>query len=175
MNFTFSYLTEPKEFSQASFIFIETKPLLKTLVLLVNLAVTFILALLLVKGYQAGLLFQEWFMISIILFWLFARRKFNRWVFLKKFNKQTFDQQKLTLSFSRNGIIWSGEKFTQGSANWPQIKYVIQVKNGFIFALSPTQFLWLPERVFESPSQQEQLITLLTEMKIKIKYYQWTC
>lgn len=176
MTLSFSYLTEPKEFAHASFIFIETKPVLKFLVLLVNIAVIFILLLLGVKGYKVGLEPQEWFMTVMILLWLFARRRFNRWIFIKKFNKQLFSQQTLNLDFSRNGLIWFGEKFTKGEAHWGQIKYVLQVKNGFILPISPTQFLWLPERVFESAVQKQSLIDLLTEMNIKIKSYtQWVC
>jgi hypothetical protein len=169
MTLSFSYLTEPKEFAQASFVFIETKPVLKFLVLIVNIAVIFILSLLMIKGYKAGLVPQEWFMVTMIILWLFARRRFNRWIFIKKFDKQAFSQQTLNISLSRNGLVWSGEKFTKGEANWSQIKYVVQVKNGFIFAISPTQFLWLPERVFETNEQKQTMLDLLTELKVKIK------
>ncbi len=176
MNLSFSYLTDPKEFAHASFIFIETKPVLKFLVLLVNIAVVFILILLSIKGYKVGLEPQEWFMAGMIILWLFFRRKFNRWIFLKKFNKQIFSQQTLNLNFSRNGVIWFGEKFTKGEAHWTQIKYVLQVKNGFILAISPTQFLWLPERVFEAAQQKQTLIDLMNEMNVKIKpCSQWSC
>lgn len=176
MNLTFSYLTEPKEFANASFIYIENKPVLKVLVFLVNIGAIFILSLLLIKGYKVGLLGQEWFMISLILFWLFARRKFNHWLFLKKFNKQVFEQQSLNLNFSRNGITWSGEKFTKGDAHWSQIKYVLHVKNGFIFAVSPTQFIWLPERVFEPTLLKQNLLDLIMEMNVKVKNHpQWVC
>lgn len=176
MNLSFNYLTEPEEFSQASLIFIETKPVLKILVTLVNIAVILILCLLIFKGYKVGLIAQEWFMVAFIALWLFFRKKFNRWVFLKKFNKQAFFQQTLNLQFSLNGIIWSGEKFTKGETKWHQIKYVLQLKNGFIFALSATQFLWLPERVFEVPSQKEALIELITTLHVKLKAYpQLTC
>lgn len=176
MNLSFSYLTEPKEFAHASFIFIETKPVLKFLVWLVNIAVVLILILLGIKGVKVGLAPQEWFMTTMIFLWLFARRKFNRWIFLKKFNKQIFSQQTLNLTFSRNGLTWFGEKFAKGEAHWSQIKYVLQVKNGFILATSPTQFLWLPERVFESNEQKQSLIELFIQMNLKIKpYTQWAC
>jgi hypothetical protein len=176
MNLSLSYLTEPKEFAQASFIFIETKPILKFLVRIVNVAVVLILALLLIKGLKVGLIPQEWFMVTMTLLWLFFRRKFNRWIFFKKFNKQAFAQQTLHIHFSRNGITWSGEKFTKGDAHWSQIKYVLQLKNGFIFAISATQFLWLPERVFNPIDQKQELINLIKEMNVKIKTYpQWSC
>lgn len=171
MNLSFSYLTEPKEFAEASLIFVETKPVLKFLLLLMNIAIFCLLILITFKGYKVGLEPQEWSMILMIVLWLFGRKKFNRWVFFKKFNKQTFDKQTLNLNFSRNGLIWSGEKFAKGEVNWSQIKYVIELKNGFILPVSGTQFLWLPERVFEPVEQKQSLIDLIREMNVPIKSY----
>ncbi len=176
MNFSFCYLTEPKEFAHASYFFIQTKPLLKILTYLVTIGVIFILGLLLIKYHKVGLVPQEWFMVSLTLFWLFARKAFNRWIFLKKFNKQAFSQQTLNLNFSANGITWSGEKFTKGHAAWAQMRYAIQLKNGFIFPILPTQFLFVPERVFHSPLEKQNFMALIQEQKLKIKpYLHWSC
>lgn len=176
MNITIEYEPSATELAKASSLFVEKKPFLLYIVGFVNIIAGLISAVLIFKLFKMGLLPNEWLALLCACLWLFARRPFNEWLLLKRMKNSPVIGKTITVELSLNGIVWSGKGLIPGHMSWDQIKYVIEVQNGFLIPNNLTQFLWLPFRGFSSADKIEELKNFLNQKQVVLRAYpNWQC
>jgi hypothetical protein len=176
MNITATYKPTALELAHASSLFIEKKPFLRFAVGLINLFAGILVVIFVTKLFYMGISLQEWSALVIGLLWIFGRRPFNEWLLYRKMCKSMVLDKQMTIAFSRNGIIWSGEALKNGQMSWAQIKYIMIAQNGMILPQTATRFLWVPFRAFDHPDDIEFLRAFAEERHIHLRSFpKWIC
>ena len=176
MDISVTYQPTAKELANASSLFIEKKPFLRLVVTIVNVMAGLLVIIMVTKLFVMGLIIQEWGVLFGSLVWIFGRRPFNEWLLYKKMLRSGIMDKPLTIDFSLNGIVWSGEALKNGQLSWAQVKYVMLAQNGFVLPHSSTRFLWAPFRAFKNPNEVEVLKSMIQEQHIQIREYpKWVC
>lgn len=164
-----SYEIDPIEMTEVTSTFLELKPFTRFCILTINIGAILILGVMALKIWFAHLEFYEYAVILLCFFWLFFRKKFNRWIFSRRLKHQNIVNQQVEMTFSPNGIIWGGPKLKEGHIRWDSIKKCHEIKKGYILATSTTRFLWLPFHGFEAPERIDNLKNLFKQKGIIIE------
>ncbi|MFO1258258.1 MAG: YcxB family protein [Gammaproteobacteria bacterium] len=164
-----SYEIDPIEMTEVTATFLELKPFTRFCILTINIGVLLILTVMGLKIWLGQLQYYEVGVMALCLFWIFFRKKFNRWLFKRRLKNQNIINQQVEMTFSPNGIIWGGPKLKEGHIQWRSIKKCHEIKNGYILATSSTRFLWLPFHGFEAPERINNLKNLFKQKGIIIE------
>lgn len=176
MDITATYQASATELAKASSLFIEKKRFLMFAVWAMNILGGLLIIAMVTKLFMVGLNLSEWGVLVGALLWIFGRRPFNEWLLLKKMRASKVSDKSITVTFSLNGIVWSGEALKNGNLSWAHIPYVMIAQNGLVIPQGATQFLWVPFRAFPDQSAIDNLTHVMQEHRILIrKYPQWRC
>jgi hypothetical protein len=171
-----SYQPTAKELTKAGSLFVEKKPFFLITIQAMNLFAIVIGVLLCIKLFKFGLTKEEWLAGLTALVWLFGRRPMNEWLLFQRIKKNKILQSPIQVVFSLNGVMWEGKGLATGHMPWQHVRYITEVKNGFLIPNASTRYLWLPFRSFKSPSDINTFRNLLNEKQIIRRYYpKWEC
>jgi hypothetical protein len=176
MDITLQYQPNAKELAKASSLFLEKKPFLLYSVGLINILISVILILTVLKFVFIEFHLKELVVPFICLIWLFGRRPFNEWLLYLRMKRSIILEKPITITITHNGIVWSGKGLRPGNMGWDHVKYILEAKNGFVMPNSFTKFLWIPLRAFGSPEDIQAFKNIIIEKKIVHRiFYRWQC
>jgi hypothetical protein len=177
MLITNEYTPDPEEFAKASFIFLEKKPILAIMIGVLNIFAVLLFFLIATKiAITISATVQESFALLFSAFWIFGRKPLNLWLFKRRMQASLSLKSPIKIEISLNGIAWNGQKLRPGSISWRDLKWVMQVKNGYIIPNHMTRFLWIPNHGFTSQHDSIEFNKLLIEKQIPLRVYdKWEC
>ena len=172
MKIHIEYEPTPQELGNASALFVEKKPFLLLLVILSNILVGFVVISIAALFFlKLSLTLAQWISLGVGLLWLFGRPYFHKWLLHRRMKNSLVIGKPISIEMTLNGIVWSGKGLRPGAMQWEHIKYIIEVKNGYILPNSFTRFLWIPFRGFESPAFIDTFRKFIIEKRIVLKVY----
>lgn len=171
MNLNVQYKMDAPSLANASFIFTEKKPLLLIAMGAFNFFAFLFFGIMVIKLFMLGLNLNEALVLFVFFMWLFFRKPFTKWIYLRRVNKSNIVGKTIQIEISRNGIIWAGEGLKTDHLAWQHIRYILELKNGFIVPYSMTRFIWVPNAGFKSKLQIEKFKNLIIEKKVPLRTY----
>jgi len=171
MNITVRYEMEAHTLANASLIFTEKKPLLMFAIGGFNIIAILFSGIMLTKLVLLGLSLNEWSILIFFCMWLFLRKPFSKWLYLRRMKKSPIIGKVMNIEISRNGIIWSGEGLKTDHLAWQHIRYIMELKNGFLIPYSIVRFIWVPYAGFKSKLQIDKIKTLIVDKRVPLRTY----
>tara|TARA_R110002110_G_scaffold65206_4_gene179939 strand:+ start:19634 stop:20143 length:510 start_codon:yes stop_codon:yes gene_type:complete len=163
---------EAQSLANASLIFTEKKPLLLFAIGTFNIIAILFSGIMLTKlAMLRELNLSEVGILVFFCAWLFLRKPFSRWLYLRRIKRSTIIGKTMNIEVSRNGIIWSGEGLKTNHLAWKHIRYILEIKNGFIIPFSMVRFIWVPHTGFKSKLQIDKIKTLIVDKRVPLRTY----
>jgi hypothetical protein len=171
---TVEYQPNVNEMTKATLDFLECRPLIKTMTLLMKIC-CFIMGVAYILKATANILnLHDMLVILFVLTWLFGQRSINNFILKRNLTRKKIHQTTNKFYLHQHKILWQTTTDNkQTEQRWKQIKYIYQNKDGYIIpaigAKNAGKFIWLPKRGFNNLRAENDFLDLLKQLGIIIK------
>lgn len=166
------YNFELEETTQVTLDFLENRPILKVLILLMKIA-----CFLVFIGFAFQFMFGQItiFNVLVVLFaliWIVYRREINYFLLKKSLQKNKINEGNIEIHILKHKLWWRGKTILQDEQPWKKVKKIYKNNKGFIVPLvgisSGAKFIWLPNKGFEKEDDLQEFLKLIEDKNIKI-------
>lgn len=167
------YTITPQESANATLDFLINRPVMALIFKFMKYSCILLCIGFAITLYNKQARVQDFVSVMFAVLWIIFYRPVNRWVIKGSLGKHKFPNAKQLIKIDQKSILNKNPAGQPQHIDWKNVKFILQNKDGYIVPLTgfsnAGKFLWLPFRGFTEANMQEEFISLVNNLKLKIK------
>jgi hypothetical protein len=161
------------EITNATLNFLERRPIIKVIILLMKICCVIMSAAYILKAIMNTITIHDMLVLLFALTWLFGYRVLNGFILKKILGRQNITKAINKFHINKYKLWWQATNKQPMQQEWKYVTYIYQNPNGYIVPLigaaNAGKFIWLPKRGFAEPAAENKFLELIKQLKIIIK------